>query len=254
MRSRNIKPAFFKNESLGALPFECRLLFQGLWCLADREGRLENRPMRIKAEIFPYDSVDVRKCIGSLSDAGLVVAYTVGEGSYLMIPKFTQHQHPHKQEPPSRIPKCSEQVRKNIGSPPAESLLLNPESPLLNSDSNTISPEPKKASASGPFEVPEILKDMKLYREDRKLCQKLPILIDEWRRAYPDVDIQAEILRAHAWELSNHIKKNRVRYLSAWCSRQQDKPKGGSDYARKSVSNHVRLEVADSARQSAYAD
>jgi hypothetical protein len=32
-----------------------RLLFTGLWCLADREGRLEDRPAEIKAEIFSYD-------------------------------------------------------------------------------------------------------------------------------------------------------------------------------------------------------
>lgn len=37
-RARNIKPSFFKNEDLADLnPFD-RLLFIGLWCLADREG------------------------------------------------------------------------------------------------------------------------------------------------------------------------------------------------------------------------
>jgi len=33
-----------------------RLLYPGLWMLADREGRLEDRPLRIKAEILPYDT------------------------------------------------------------------------------------------------------------------------------------------------------------------------------------------------------
>jgi len=37
-RSRNIKPGFFKNDHLVELPFEYRLLFAGLWTLADREG------------------------------------------------------------------------------------------------------------------------------------------------------------------------------------------------------------------------
>ena len=27
----------------------------GLWTQADREGRLEDRPMRLKASLFPYD-------------------------------------------------------------------------------------------------------------------------------------------------------------------------------------------------------
>ena len=47
-RARNIKPGFFKNEFLAEMPCEVRLLFIGLWTLADREGRLEDRPKRIK--------------------------------------------------------------------------------------------------------------------------------------------------------------------------------------------------------------
>lgn len=49
-RSRNIKPGLFKNEVLGVADPIYTILFQGLWVLADREGRLEDRPMRIKAE------------------------------------------------------------------------------------------------------------------------------------------------------------------------------------------------------------
>ncbi|MDI9733891.1 hypothetical protein QM259_16735 [Acinetobacter baumannii] len=50
-RSRNIKPSFFMNEDIIELPFEARLLFIGLWILADREGRLENRPKKIKMSV-----------------------------------------------------------------------------------------------------------------------------------------------------------------------------------------------------------
>ena len=44
MRTRLLKPGFFMNEELARLPVRARLLFAGLWCLADREGRLEDRP------------------------------------------------------------------------------------------------------------------------------------------------------------------------------------------------------------------
>ncbi|WP_461949107.1 hypothetical protein ACOKPE_14565 [Acinetobacter baumannii] len=50
-RSRNIKPSFFMNEDIIELPYEARLLFIGLWTLADREGRLENRPKKIKGAV-----------------------------------------------------------------------------------------------------------------------------------------------------------------------------------------------------------
>ena len=56
-RARNIKPGFFDNEILGELPALTRLLFIGLWCLADREGRLQDRPKRIKKELLGYDDV-----------------------------------------------------------------------------------------------------------------------------------------------------------------------------------------------------
>src|SRR5262245_4448792 len=58
-RARLLKPGFFTNEDLVELPPAARLLFAGLWTLADREGRLEDRPKRIKLAVLPYDDVDV---------------------------------------------------------------------------------------------------------------------------------------------------------------------------------------------------
>ena len=46
-RARNIKPGFFKNELLVGLPYEYRLLFIGLWTIADRDGRFEDRPVDV---------------------------------------------------------------------------------------------------------------------------------------------------------------------------------------------------------------
>lgn len=48
-RARNIKPGFFINEDLVELPFSTRLLFAGLWIIADREGRLGERDRRSSA-------------------------------------------------------------------------------------------------------------------------------------------------------------------------------------------------------------
>ena len=50
-RIRSLKPEFFKDEDLALLPFEARILYSGLWCYADREGRLEDRPKYLKADI-----------------------------------------------------------------------------------------------------------------------------------------------------------------------------------------------------------
>ena len=54
MRARNLKPALFKNDLLGTTDPLCTVVYAGLWCLADRKGRLEDRPARIHAEVNPY--------------------------------------------------------------------------------------------------------------------------------------------------------------------------------------------------------
>lgn len=104
-RARNIKPGFFKNEQLVELPFEYRLLFAGLWTLADREGYLEDRPKRIKMEVFPGDDVNIEKGLDALAKAGLILRYEAAGDRYIHIIKFLEHQHPHHKEPPSTIPK-----------------------------------------------------------------------------------------------------------------------------------------------------
>ena len=71
-RSRNIKPGFFLNDELAECDPLARLLFAGLWCIADREGRLEDRPKRIKAEVLPYDDCDVDELLNQLAERSLL--------------------------------------------------------------------------------------------------------------------------------------------------------------------------------------
>lgn len=104
-RARNIKPALFKNEVLGVADPLYTLLFEGLWLLADREGRLEDRPMRIKAEVFPYrDGLDIDAMLSWLDANGFIIRYQVDAGRYIEVLNFSKHQNPHKNEAPSEIP------------------------------------------------------------------------------------------------------------------------------------------------------
>lgn len=103
-RARNIKPGFFENEDLAELGPYAMLLFEALWCLADREGRLEDRPRRIKAKALPYFDVDVDALLTALHQAGFIRRYTVGDRPYIQVVTFTLHQKPHVRENPSTIP------------------------------------------------------------------------------------------------------------------------------------------------------
>lgn len=134
MRSRNIKPGFYKNEQLAECSFEARLLFPGLWMIADRAGRMEYRPKRIKAELFPFDNIDVVRLVGELEREKLVVRYQSGNLQLLWIPGFTKHQAPHVKEKQSELPEC-----------PLESTMLEPdehqESTVLEPDEHPLIPD-----------------------------------------------------------------------------------------------------------------
>lgn len=103
-RARNIKPGFFRNADLVELPAETRLLFIGLWTLADREGRIEDRPKQIKMELFPADSFDVGSMLDQLKLAGFVGRYEVDSIKVLEVVNFIKHQDPHYKEKASELP------------------------------------------------------------------------------------------------------------------------------------------------------
>lgn len=103
-RLRVLKPRFFTNEDLADVCPLGRLLFQGLWCWADREGRLEDRPKRIKIEILPYDDCDVDELLEELQGKGFILRYESGGQRYIQVVNFKKHQSPHIKEGPSTIP------------------------------------------------------------------------------------------------------------------------------------------------------
>jgi hypothetical protein len=103
-RARNIKPGFFENEDLVELPFATRLLFIGLWTLADREGRLGNRPVKIKMALFPMDNVSVPEMLAELSAKKLISIYEANGVGVIKIVNFVKHQAPHGTEKDSDLP------------------------------------------------------------------------------------------------------------------------------------------------------
>lgn len=135
-RARNIKPGFFSNELLADLqPFD-RLLFIGLWCLADREGRLEDRAKRIKMELFPCDTYDVEQGLNGLALAGFISRYCIEGQSVIEIDNFQKHQRPHGTEKDSVIPDkdgyLTVNQRKSNGVVTGESRKINVKEALNN--------------------------------------------------------------------------------------------------------------------------
>lgn len=103
-RARNIKPGFYANEDLAECSIWARFIFPGLWMLADREGRLEYRPKKIKGELLRFDSVDAEPLLLELQALGFILIYDALGKKYIQIIKFRDHQNPHYKEAPSTIP------------------------------------------------------------------------------------------------------------------------------------------------------
>ncbi|WP_233842194.1 hypothetical protein [Dyella sp. 2HG41-7] len=139
-RARNIKPGFFKNDRLAECQPLARILFAGLWCEADREGRMEDRPKRLKVEYLAYDNCDVDELLAELEQRGFIVRYVVDDTAYIAIPNFGKHQNPHIREPASSIPapdmhsartgSDTVQAQCSHSSGPADSPFLIPDSPI----------------------------------------------------------------------------------------------------------------------------
>lgn len=173
-RARNIKPAFFDNDELADNDPLGRLLFIGLWTLADCNGNLEWRAKRIKKQILAYDDCCIESLAINLDKSGFVRFYSDGEKMYLNVINFEKHQNPHKNEKSkgSEIPDYCDEYRQVVdlnklainhdlsrGEPedsssnPADSLNLIPDSLNLIPDSRK---EAKPSSAKANNELLEI--------------------------------------------------------------------------------------------------
>ena len=112
-RARNIKPGFFESDDPAKVGYPQRLLWIAMWTLADKEGRLEYRPTRLKKYAFGFDPAtveDVAQWVHDLHDAGLIVLYPVGLVEVIQCVNFLKHQRPHYKDPESEFPPPSGQI------------------------------------------------------------------------------------------------------------------------------------------------
>jgi len=221
-RARNIKPSFFKNEFLAECDPLARLLFIGLWTLADRDGRLECRPLRIKAELFPYDNCDIVGMLGQLQARGFVVAYEAAGKKILEIPKFGEHQRCHPEERSEGLPPCEDgqavffpgepgNLPANCASFPFP-LSLNP---LPSSASSSAAPRARSKPADP------------LRWTDSGWEGITDADHAEWSQAYPAADLPVELAKAHQWLKANPKKARKSNWrkwlTTTWLTRCQDR-------------------------------
>ncbi|MEV2239485.1 hypothetical protein [Micromonospora sp. NPDC049891] len=118
-----MKPEYWADQDLAEqVSRDARLLYIGLWNLADEHSRLRGDPRYIKGQLFPYDDDltpdAIAMLLGSLTLAGKVVQYRTPAGTFIYLPKLANHQRLEPDKVPTKLP----------GPDDESSVLLKPQS------------------------------------------------------------------------------------------------------------------------------
>lgn len=119
MRTRDLKPDFWTDERIVQLSDAAKLLFQGLWCMADREGKLEDQPLTIGFKVRPWDPKPVEKLLNELAESGVIIRYVAEGRRYIVVPTFQEHQRFHPNEKARGLPSVRTEVvpEDHLGTP-----------------------------------------------------------------------------------------------------------------------------------------
>jgi hypothetical protein len=223
-----------------------RLCFAGLWTLADKEGRLEDRPRWIKNKLLGYDDVEVNEILDELakprncSPGAFILRYEVEGRNYIQIRKFDQYQNPHPKEQPSRIP------------PPPKGLLESREKTLLipvsKNETGTCNALPSVPSIPSVSSVPSEKAALTSQRqpaqpavrwepapkwqEDHESLGVTEFIVaseyfSQLVKDYPRLDVRAEIAKMKQYALANpswaRRKKNWRKTLTNWLNRADER-------------------------------
>lgn len=194
-RIRTIKPEFWTDGDVVELSAYARLLFIGSWnfALCDR-GHVADDAKRLKMQILPADDVDPIALLDEILSHGRMDRIEAPDGrTYLHIRRFTDHQKIEKRWNP-RCPACdslglndSPATSSNLPEPRARLEENRRTSPILPESPTTSDQEGKGREGKEKSDAAQ------------KRGQRLPEgwnpdreVIDQMRREFPGVDLQAE--------------------------------------------------------------
>ena len=232
-----MKPQFFFDEELADHPALTRLLFIGLWCLADKEGRLEDRPKYIKAEVLPYDDCEVEPMLTALHDSKFIFKYESGGRNYIQVVNFLKHQRISGKEAEGVSefpPPDGEAIGKHLGS--------NGEAPGKHPGAQEGKGREGKEEGKGDSCAPPELGDADdpvflifpckgMGAKEWKLRESK---LKQYIEAFPAVDVRSVTRHARQWCIDNPGKRKTERgmpaFLTRWFGRDQNR--GGSRNAQ----------------------
>lgn len=113
-RMRSLRPDYFLREDMADVSLAAHFLLAGLQVLADRDGRLLDRPRTIKAQVFPFREVDIEAAMGELVRARAVSRYEVDGRRIIALLTWEDDQSPHPKETSAELPPPPVQPQRPI--------------------------------------------------------------------------------------------------------------------------------------------
>lgn len=272
-RIRTIKPEFWQSEKLAGLSEHARLLAIALLNHADDEGYFMANVALVRASCFPFDD-DSRKTIGSLQELSAIGYIAIMDASGKAIGRvtnFLEHQRIDKpavsklktlfdrgslletqpkinvvgefQEAsgnnPGRLQEDSrleQGTGKGTGKGKEQgSICSEPKNPASEPKEPD---EPKSEEPEPPFDPESCEFPVFPCSGDVKTWEATERQIKRWAEAYPAVEPNAAMRRAHAWIMANLSRrktaKGMKRFVNAWLAKEQDRPAVATGFNNRS--------------------
>lgn len=116
-RKRMIDPNIWQSEDFSKLSTLGKLVFIGLFSLADDEGRGRSNPVYLKSTLFPYEegirSADIDKTLSEISSNMSVIFYSCNGSSYYSLYNWNTWQKIDRPSE-SKIPEYNSQTMQEL--------------------------------------------------------------------------------------------------------------------------------------------
>lgn len=238
-RIRTIKPEFWRNKQLAALPPFTRLVAIALLNVADDEGYFEADVALIRGDVFPFEEncVSIHGALSELSRIGYVeLRESSNKGQVGLILAFQKHQVINRPTP-SKIRDFFEEspIKSNNNNDSRRTHGGLTEDSLLEREQGTGNREEEKeqgdssepSQASEPYD-PTIVFD--LVGKNGGAWTPPKRLVEDFQRYYPNLDVGSQLRKAAAWHATNATKRKTRRgieaFLNRWLSGESDRGGG----------------------------
>jgi hypothetical protein len=252
MRARNLKPDVFSDERLGECSAEARWLYLSLFCQADRDGRLEDRPKRIRAMGAPYDAADPDAMLSQLADRGLILRYEVDGRKLIQVIDFASSQNPHPKEqsfnlppPPPGKAAASPEITRPAAASPEITRQAEESNNLARLTPSSLTPSSLTPSSGAPSERKRARRPADAAGFDRfwaaypkksakQAAQKA------WAKLKPDAELVERIVAAvERHKLTEQWRRNIITHPATWLNgrRWEDEvaPDAGGEYTQAEI-------------------